>query len=238
MAEPTFVTYAESTFSDDGNIDETSGSFSWQAGDLVIVGGGISNNVTGNTLGTPTWSDATAFSLITSVNVNNDNNDTVLYAWKAVATSSGTGTVASVTATSASTLRSGIWVVVWRNHNNTGATNTIDGSSAKTISLTRTGTNSHVVVFMADWNQVGDVTVTATPTGTVRHASAQSGQADFFCCTYGDQGSTGTTSYGITNHTGTVDMTGIVLEILGIAGGGGGTQPPRSMHQFRMRIAA
>jgi hypothetical protein len=70
--------------------------------------------------------------------------------------------------------------------------------------------------------------VTATPSGTVRAAIAVSGQADFFCVTTDDLGSTGTYACGIASHTGTVDMSGIAVEIKGTTGGGRATKNTRS----------
>lgn len=228
MAEPTFVEYDESTFSDSGATDELSGASSWQTGDIVLVFGAASDNAAADQLGTPTVSGGSGtgltFSLLASVNNGSGSNDTQVYLWTATAAGNGSGQIASVTTPGGGTpgnRRLGIAVMVYRGSDGLGTPVTIDGSSAKTISVTRAQANSHIALMMADWNQVGDVTVDATPTGTVRHASAQSGEADFFVCSFGDQGATGTTSYGITNHTGTVDMSGIAVEVKGTAGGGG-----------------
>lgn len=222
MAEPTLVQYAESTFSDSGVTDETSASITWETGDSILVVGVVSNNGATQTLGVPTVTGLT-FTQIGVVNAADDSNDTRCYMWGATAAAGGSGAVVSVTSSVDAGLKSGIGVFVFRGSDGFGTPVTLDGSTAKTISVTRVQANSHVVVVMGDWNQVGDVTVSATPTGTVRHASAQSGQADFFICSYGDQGATGTTSYGITSHTGTVDMSGLAVEVKGTAGGGGGT---------------
>jgi len=220
VAEPTLVQVAKSTFSDSGLTDETSASITWETGDAILVFGGVSNNDTVGSLGTPTVTGLT-FGLLASVNNNNAVDDAPVFLWTATAAGNGSGAVVSVTTTADSGRRSGLVVYVYRGSDGLGTPVTLDGSTAKTISVTRAGANSHVAMMMADWNQVGDVTVTATPTGTVDHAQAESGQADFFAVSFPDQGAAGTTAYGITNHTGTVDMSGIAVEILGTAAGGG-----------------
>lgn len=228
MAEPTLVSYTESTFNDSGVTDETTASVSWLAGDLILVFGLVSNNSTTQTLAVPTATGLT-FTQAAAVNTADDNNDTRIYLWTATAAGDGSSAVTSVTGSIDAGLKSGIAVLVYRGSDGIGTPVTLDGSTAKTISVTRAQANSHVAVAMGDWNQVGDDTVTATPTGTVRHASAESGQADFFVVTYPDQGATGTTAYGIASHTGTVDMSGIAVEIKGTAGGGGGNVTTKTM---------
>lgn len=227
MAAPTVNEYDQSDFTDSGNNNETASSSSWQSGDIVLVFGGISNNIA-VTLGTPTITGLSGtgltFSLAASVNVNSDNNDCVVYLWTATATGTGSGQITSAkSGTNFPEGRNGLAVIVARGSDGLGTPVTLDGSTAKTISVTTTQANSIVAVFLADWNQVGDVTVTATPSGTVQLATAQSGQADYFFVTTGDLGSIGTYACGIASHTGTVDMTGIAVEIKGTAGGGGAT---------------
>jgi len=229
VAEPTLVQVAKSTFSDSGLTDETSASITWQTGDRILVFGSISNNEVANQLGLPARAGLT-FSLLTSVNNNAAADDIQVYLWTATAAGAGSGTVVSVTSPFGgnAALRSGLVVYVYRGSDGIGTPVTMDGSTAKTISVTRAEANSHVAMMMADWANVGDVTVTATPTGTVDHASSEAGQADFFAVSFGDQGAAGTTAYGITNHTGTVDMSGIAVEILGSAAAGRTTRNTRS----------
>jgi len=239
MAEPTFVEYDESTYSDIGPTDELASASTWQTGDIVLVFGGHSTNDAANQLGTPTVTSGSGtgltFSLLASVNNAAGSNDTQVFLWTATAAGNGSGAIQSVTSATANGLRSGISVLIYRGSDGLGTPVTLDGSTAKTISVTRAQANSHVALMLADWAQVGDVTVTATPSGTVRHASAEAGQADFFVVTFGDQGATGTTSYGITDHTGTVDMSGIAVEIKGTAGGSAFNPAPVVNYQAMMR---
>jgi hypothetical protein len=228
-AEPTLVSYTASTFNDVGNNDETTASVSWEAGDIVLVVGAVSNNDSANRLATPTATGLT-FSLLSSVNNDAAANDTQIFMWSATAAGTSSSAVTSVTS-GGSGLASGIGVFVIRASDGLGTAQSIDNSTAKTISVTRGFANSHVVAVMGDWNQVNDVAVDATPTGTVRTAIAVSGQSDFFVVSFGDQGATGTTAYGITNHTGTVDMSGLAIEVRGTAGGGGSSPVPSIYQQ-------
>jgi hypothetical protein len=221
-AQPTVVSYGNSTFSDVGNTTNTVAGVSWQAADIVVVFGGVANNTSANTLATPTITGGTGtgltFTLSTSVNNDAANNDTQVYLWSATAAGTGSGTISSTT-TDSSGGRNGIAAFVFRGSDGLGTPVVLDGSASKTITVVRGFANSHVVEMLADWNQVGDVAVDATPTGTVRFAEAESGQADFFVLSWGDQGGTGSTAYGMTNHTGTVDLSGIAIEVRGTAGG-------------------
>jgi hypothetical protein len=63
LTPPTLVDYNESSFTDTGLNDETTGSISWQTGDIVIVLGATADNAI--TLGTPTATGLT-FALVDS----------------------------------------------------------------------------------------------------------------------------------------------------------------------------
>ena len=227
MAAPTLADSDKSTFNDSGTTDETAGSVAWETGDIVLVFGLISNNdAAGTTLATPTVAGLT-FSLVTSLNVNSEGNDCTVYLWSATAGSASSGTIGSVTNTGTSSLRSGIVVQVWRGSDGIGTPATIDNSTAKTISVTTTQANSRVAWAMGDWNAVNDVTVTATPSGTIQHAQFETGQSTFFAGYTDDLVTVAAHACGIASHTGTVDMAGIAVEIKGTAGGGGTTPKNR-----------
>jgi hypothetical protein len=130
--------------------------------------------------------------------------------------SNGSGVVTCNPSSVTALFAKGAVVYVYRSAT-LGAIATLDHSANKTISLTRTGIGSAVVVGMADWNAVNDTVVDPTPATTgaqldVAH-STPSGAVTFFFEHWPDQGNTGTTSYGITNHTGTVNMSGLAIEI-------------------------
>ena len=217
MAAPTLTSYAQSTWTDTPalNANDVTASLSWNSGDTVYVLGGTED--ASKTFGTPTATGLT-FALVTSITTA---SNCAAYLWTATAGSTSSGAITSLLSGSA-TGAGGLSAWAF-NGQGIGNTATISGSTAKTISLVRGGNNSAVIVFLGDWNQVGDVTVTPSPSGgTQRVAVAVSGRADFFVFDWGDQGAAGTTSYGIASHTGTVKMTGIVVEVLGTADAGGG----------------
>lgn len=229
MAEPTLVNTYTSNWADASSASESTTGVAWSAGDVIVVvqhaeSGGNSGGFF-HVLNPPTNANLTFDQLALEVN-DGDGNDCYVGAFAARAASTQTGQ--TITATHGGTTAArGMRVFVYSGSDGIGATNTIDNSTAKTISLTREGANSHAVAVLADWNAVNDTDVAATPTGTVRNNNFVSGRNTAFCCSWGDQGAAGTTSYGITNHTGTVDMSGIVVEILGTEGGGRTTRNPR-----------
>ena len=225
MAEPTLENVYTSNWADVTANNESVTGIAWSEGDLVVVLQGAESGFSDGSwivpLDPPTNANLTFSELALEIN-DGDENDCYVGAFAAIAGSSQTNqTITSATpgAGNATAMR-GMRVLVYSGSDGVGATNSIDNSSAKTISLTRTGANSHVACILWDWNAVNDVTVDATPTGTVQNATNVSEKATGFCCTFGDQGAAGTTSYGITNHTGTVVMSGIAVEILGVAAAG------------------
>jgi hypothetical protein len=219
MAAPTLANVYTSTWSDTSTASEAVTGVAWNAGDLVVVMQGVEANLTTVVLNPPTNASLTFSELALEVNDDNANNECYVGAFAAIAGSSETGQTITSTTSTGNSMR-GMRVLVYSGSDGVGNTATIDGSTAKTISLIRGGANSHVAVILWDWDAINDVAVNATPAGTVQNATHVSGRATGFCCTYGDQGAAGTTSYGLTDHTGTASFSGIAVEILGTAGGG------------------
>lgn len=214
MAQPTLVDSGSSDYSDVITGGEATKSFTWVTGDVFHILGHTEDN--GVTLNTPSTAGANlTFSLISSTNTT---NTTKAYYWRGTATGSGNGTI---TATSNGTTNArGLTAFQYRSTSGQGTPQILDGSALKTISVTRTQANSHIIETLGDWNEVGDVTTDPTPAGGNQLIElAVSGRIDFFVTQWGDQGATGTTSYGLTNHTGTVNLSGIAVEIKGISGG-------------------
>lgn len=195
----------------DSTGSEATGTLTWSSGDVIVVMGATENqNIS---LGTPTATGLT-FSLVTSVG---SDNDCVIYLWSATAGSSGSSTVNSTGGGTSTNAMRGLIAYAFSGSNGLGATGTLASSANKVVSLTRANNNSAVVTMMGDWNAVDDTIVTASPAGgTVRQTGHVSAAATFFAIDWGDQGTAGNTSYGITDHTGTVDMTGIAVEVRGI----------------------
>lgn len=215
--EPTVAAYQNSTCTGT-DTSETTPSISWSTGNFVVAVG-VTEDL-GFVMATPTVTGLT-FSLVEEA--GGVGGDT--HAWVWTATAAGTSSGAVTAAVSGGTNAACLAVFVFSGSDGAGADAEIANSAAKTITLDTSGVNSHVIVVMGDWNAVNDTTVDATPTGTMR-VSAFATNATFFIASFGDQASAGSTAYGITNHTGTVDMSGIAFEVLGTAGGGGPTPPP------------
>lgn len=212
---PTLSNFQTSTWSDLSSGSEVTPTLTWSSGDLIIVVGGTESGSW--TINTPT-ATGLSFSLVTSVGTG-DGSNTTAYMWSATAGSGGSSAITSTVVEGGSAAR-GIAAYAYSGSGGLGNTGTIVGSSSKTINLTRGTANSAVVAVLNDWQAVSDTTVNTSPAGgTVRVAQESPAHATFFSADWGDQGSTGTTSYGITDHTGTVDMAGIVLEVEGLAGG-------------------
>ncbi len=210
---PTVSSYTSSNWGDLSGASEATGTLTWSSGDLIIVVGGTESG--SFTLNTPT-ATGLSFSLVTSVGTG-VGGDGVDYIWSATAGSGGSSVV-TATVVEGGTVARGIAAYAFSSASGIGTPATIQGSTAKTISLTRANANSAVVTVMTDWQAVADTTVDSSPAGgTVRQANEATSHATFFVTDWPDQGATGTTSYGITNHTGTVRMSGIALEIKGVA---------------------
>jgi len=221
MAQPTLSDYQESDYSDTAT-NEVSASITWSAGDVIVVLGMTENNT--RDMGLPTATGLT-FAAVAGTPTNTANSCKG-YAWTATAGSSGSGAVTSVKSHPVSA--GGLSVFVFSGSDGLGGTSISAAlGSTTTQSLTRTGTNSHVVQIWGDWNAVNDTTVTWTPSGqTQREATFVSGAATFFAASWGDQGASGATSYGFSGFAGG-DMTAITLEVLGTTGGGSTSLPPQ-----------
>lgn len=214
MAGPaTIEDYQTSTWSGTSTASEVTSTVTWLSGDLVaVVGVGDDSDAT---LGTPTATGLT-FSLDTSVG---GASNTVVYLWTATAGADGSSAV-TATATGAVTARArGIAAFVVRSHNGIGTPATINGTTAKTISLTVVDSSSVVLAVFADWS-AGSVGTADTPTdGTLRQAVQVAGRATFHLASWTAQPAA-TVSYGYSGG-GTPDNNGIVVEVKGTAAAGG-----------------
>lgn len=212
MSEPTIVAYSASTWTGTkaNGSTEATGSFTWQTGDVFHVFGVTSDNQF--TLSTPSTSGSNlTFSEITNLGTT---NATKAYYWRGTATGSGSGTITSTNGGISAVRACGIAAFQYRNTGGQGTPVTATASANKTLSVTRARANSHVIFVAADWNAVGDTSTDPTPAGgTERVEALVSSQSDSFLYSWDDQGAVGTTSYGVTNHTGTVNMTMLAVEI-------------------------
>lgn len=224
MAAPTRAAYAEtSTFAGTGTL--TTGNISWSSGDVIVALGITADNSV--TINTPTATGLTfaAVTATTGTNPTNTGSSTKGYAWVATAGSSGGPTTVSATVAGGATPRG---LAVWVFSGSNGIGNAAFSASGTTPNgnLTRSGANSAVVWIGGDWNATNDTTVTSTPaSGTQDHAQFVSGQYTAFAFDWGDQGSAGTTAYGLDAATFSTptNFTKVAVEVLGASGGGGTT---------------
>jgi hypothetical protein len=218
MAEPTLVAYAGAINAT--GTARTTASFTWQSGDVFHILGITDDN--GHLLALPSTAGSN-MGTVSEIFASEAASTSKGYYWRATATGAGSGTFGSTITNSGDA--GGIAVWQYRATDGQGTPATQVGVTAKTTDVARGQSNSHVISVQGDWAQVGDVVTDPTPAtnATERQTEAFSGKCDVFVQDWGDQGGTGTTAYGITNHTGTVTMTQIAVEIFGSAGGGGAT---------------
>lgn len=208
---PTFSAYQQSNWADTptpGN--EVTPSLSWTVGDLIVVVGMTEGTTL--TLGVPTATGLT-FSVFLS---STQASQCQAYVWTAIAPSTSSGAITSVGSNNG--VMGGIAAFAITGHTGIGNTAAVVGTAAKTISLDRGHANSGVICVQADFTANADVTVTCDPAsgGTQRGAVTQSGRASFYLCSWTDQGATAITPYGVGSLTGTVQITGFALEIVGL----------------------
>lgn len=204
----TLIGTSGSTWNDTA-VNETTGSLSWQTGDIVIVIGMTEDN-TNTTLATPTATGLT-FSAISGFPTNTSNTCKG-YAWTATAGSNGSGAITSVITGN----MAGIQAYVFRGSDGIGNTAKSTADQNLTINLQRNYDTSLVVWAAGDWGATNDTTVSSDPVGgNQRQAAWISGRATLFAFDWGDQGAAGTTSYGISGFSPGNIFTKIALEVQG-----------------------
>lgn len=220
MAAPTISAYSNSDPTDTG-ATETTGSVSWNSGDLVVVLGITEDNA--RTLTTPTSTGVgLTFSALTGFPTN-IGSSCKLYAWSATAAATSSGTISSIGALGPAN-GSVIGAFVLAGHGglgNTAKSAAVDTTDPYTVSLPRSGANSVVLMAAGDWNAVSDTTTDPSPlTGSTQrlgdNAGWRSGEYNAYLASWADEGAAGTTSYGIAGVTGG-QFTVAAVEVLGTA---------------------
>lgn len=203
---PTLISTSGNTWTTTTGTARTTGSVSWVAGDVIIVVGITEDNTTA-TLGTPTGTGL-SFTLVTSTNTASTCK---AYVWQAKPIASGSSTINS---TASGALMANIQAYVYRSSAGVGATAAVVTGTALTNSLTRTYDNSAVLWVAGDYGAGVLGTTVASPTGTVDQAARVAGSATHFAVHYGNQGTAGATSYGISGFTSAGVLTKIAIEVL------------------------
>jgi hypothetical protein len=207
---PTLIITTNSDFNDT-TATETVPSISWNTDDWIFIIGMTADPTI--TLATPTVSGLT-FALVTN-NVG-ASSDTLFYLWRAVAGSSSSGSI-TMTTSSGSNIKG---LAVWVYRGTDGIGNLVrftPGATNKTYSLTRAYDHSAVILGLADWSAVNDQSVNPWPTtdGFIEKIGYNSGNYTTFTCYWLDQGNAGSRPYGITNHVGVADFSGLAVEVRG-----------------------
>jgi hypothetical protein len=221
MAAPTLSAYSNSPVS--AQATKTTGSVSWTIGDTVLLLGGLDDN-SGTFSAPSTTGTGLTFAAISGFPTNVASN-TKLYAWSATASASSSGTMSSNTDSSG---RGAVLAVLVYSGSdglgNNAKSAAADTTDPYTVSLTRAGNNSAVAMIASDWNAISDAANDPSPsTGSTEriadNAGFISGLATFYLSTWADEGTAGTTSYGITGVAG-CKMLIAAIEVKGSAGGG------------------
>lgn len=213
MAAPTLTSQTGSTWTDFVSTSETTGTLTWGTGDRILVVGFTEDQ--SRTLDVPTATGLTFSALGAAITTA---NSCWMHAWQATAASPSSGAVSAAILVGAGNAMRGIHAFAFGGC--TGFTRT-DGpvSSAQTVSVTRGQANSFAVFASADWSASGIGGLGWTPAGQTQVQAAHlNPQATAFAAYWGDQGATGTTSYGTTGLAGTT-YTKLAVEVLGTVGG-------------------
>jgi hypothetical protein len=221
MAAPTISAYSNSNATDNAG-NEATGSVSWNSGDLVVVLGVTEDNTA--TLATPaTAGSGLSFAALSGF-PSNVASSCKIYGWSATASATSSGTI---TSTNAGALRKviAVWVVSGSDGvGNTAVSSSSDTTDPYTVSLVRAGNNSAVLMAAGDWAPISDTTTDPSPlTGSTQRIGDNDGLVggiyNAYVADWADEGTAGTTSYGITGVTG-AKMTLGAVEVKGSAGGG------------------
>lgn len=204
MAAPTVAYIGNSAPTDTGS--ETIASSSWVTGNTILVLGMTEDQ--GTSLGTPA-ATGLSFNALSGLPTTTGSSCKG-YGWSAVAASDGTSTI-----TATGSFRQVI--AAWRISGSDGLGTPVKlTDTAKVVSLTRGQANSCIACIIGDWSADTDVTVTSDPSGgTVRSAAQAGSYYTEFIVDWPDQGSTGSTNYGVAGASGTGTLTKIAVEILG-----------------------
>ncbi len=208
MPAPTLTSQTSSTWTDTTASSEVSGTLTWNSGDRILVLGVTED--TANTISTPTATGLT-FSALGSALATSSN--CWAHAWQATAGSSGSGAVTGPAGQVLSAMR-GIWCSAWGGSTGFVRTNA-QGSATDTLSITRTQANSAIAFIAGDWNAAGATSPGWVPSGFTQVQALAHVNVSAFAAYWGDQGSTGSTSYGPDGLTGSRKWTQIGVEVLG-----------------------
>jgi hypothetical protein len=213
VAAPTLTSQIGSTWNDLALPPETTGTLTWNAADRVLIIGVTEDSSI--SLATPT---ATGLTLAALGTAQATGSSCWLHMWEATAASGGSSAVSAAAVGGASTSMRALQAFAFGNCTGFVRTSGATLTGTQAVSVTRTQANSFVAFASGDWSASGTAGLAWTPAGQTQLQAATTANAALFCAYWGDQGSTGTTSYGTTGLAGT-KFTLAAVEILGSVGG-------------------
>jgi hypothetical protein len=223
MAAPTISAYSNSTVNDrPPATTETTGSVSWNNGDLVVVLGVSEDNA--KTFATPTTGGTGLTFSALSGTPSNVASSCKIYGWSATASATSSGTISSVV-TGATSYALFVWVLSGHGGiGNVAVSSATDTTDPYTVSLTRSGSNSAVLMAAGDWNATSAASTTPSPsTGSTERIGDNAGLSatfyNVYAANWADEGAAGTTSYGVTLGAAGGIFTLIAVEVLGTSSG-------------------
>lgn len=222
MPAPTLTSQTGSTWNDQVNTSEVTGTLTWNSADRILVVGFTEDQTT--TLSTPTATGLTFAALGSAITTS---NSCWAHAWEATAGSSGSAAVTATIATGAGTAMRGVHAFAFGGCAGFVRTNGAAVNSVQTVSVTRTQANSMLAFLSADWSASGIGGLGWTPAGQTQVQAANTAGATAFAAYWGDQGATGTTSYGTTGIAGTA-LSKFAVEVLGTVGAVAASPRPRT----------
>lgn len=217
MPAPTLTSETSSTWSDNVNTDEVTGTLTWNSGDRILVIGMTEDQ--GFTLAVPTATGLTFSALGTAITVS---SSCWLHAWTATAGSSGSGAVTVARSVGTGIAMRGAYAFAFGGCTGFVRTNKGGGSgtvnSTEVVNVTRTQANSFMVGWAGDWSASGTSGIGWTPAGQTQLIAQTNTGATAVVARWGDQGATGAADYGTTGLPGTA-FTVAAVEVLGTVGG-------------------
>lgn len=213
MANPSRISYTETTSWHTTGTSKSIASISWQVGD-VLIRKGMTEGAGVETIGVPTnTGTGLSWALVNSVAASSHCAASI---YACVATIADSGVIS--TTNSSGTSRWGFAVSVWRGSAGVGNNAvTAAPSTTKTVNLTPTAAGCAVEWVVADWSAETAHALTPTPTGTdeATQFAGYSAHAGYLV----PQASAGAVAYGITGGTSTGPYTIAVVEVKAGAGG-------------------
>jgi hypothetical protein len=216
VTAPTLIQYAESVWTGAGTATKAVSGLTWQTGDVLVAFCGNSNSQSNFSTAPTVGGGSFTFTAIAGCAQSATGTECATNAWVGTAPSGGSGLSVTFTGNAGDDWGCAVWI--WRGSGGIGNV-AVGVTSALTTSLTRSGANSCVVGGAFDWGAGATTGYGWTPAATNDRQHAQDGtQYTVFVADWGDQGSTGTTNYGVTGFTTSSPFSKVFIEVLGVAG--------------------